>query len=292
MKKMFFYLFVGLTITSCNVNKQLTRSMYNVTLDKDTKESVIHTQLRSKKDTVLITNENISVGQKKRLWNNGEIVISKTDEENLSFKDFKLNIDISKEKYPSDNSYSQLINNNSKYKYLYNPDTSTYIISGKALNDISREENGNIKLVNGNWINMKITDSNNDLIYNGNFQFKKNFAWFTKISTPLLYIADGDLGEFELRKFSPSLGATIVQKNINTTSKWNYIGLNGLLDVESWEKEVDGQPNQTKYSMGAGLTLEIAGYFQFGYTYNFREENWSFVIGATPELIQKLFGIE
>lgn len=294
MKNLLPFILFVVIFSSCSTNRNLTASfLYNPTLTEDLPvTSALETELITKKDTMLINGEYISFGEEKKLWNSGSIRITKTDESNLSFDEFKLKIGFSREKYPSDGSYYPLIRDVSRYKTFYTPKNSTYSFEGKTLNDLIRQENGEKKLVHGNWINIKITDDNDNVLYSGNFQYKKDFAWFTKVSTPLLYVADGDLGEFELRKFSPSIGVTILQKNINTTSKWNYLGLNGLIDVQSWEQEIEGEPTQTKYSIGAGFTLEIAGYFQFGYTYNFNEENWSFVIGATPELIQKLFGIK
>lgn len=267
------------TKSSIKFNSELTNNF----VIKET----IKTEIISTKETVSSESDYISIGEKKEVWDSGKIKIQKKNGSNLSFDDFKINIGVSKQVIPSENSYLPLLGDLSKYKSLYNPSTATYEINGIDINNLARSEKKEL-VKNGNWININISNGAGNLLYSGFFKYKKNYSWFTKVTTPILYVADGDLGEFELRKFSPSIGVTVVQKNLNTFSKWNYLGINALIDIQSWEKEINNE-FITKYSLGAGLTFDIANFFQIGSVYNFNQEKFSFVIGMTPDLIQKLF---
>lgn len=293
MKKLLILTLLTILTNACALKKNIGRTIasnnkFNSTLTNDfvINES-IKTEIINSLDTIHLDKDYIAIGEKNEIWDSGKLKIKKRNSSSLNFNNFKINIGISKQVIPSENSFLPLLNDLSKYKNLYNPTTASYSIKGSELNVLARSEKKQL-IKNGNWINVSISDNSGELIYSGFFNYKKKYSWFTKITTPILYVADGNLGEFELRKFSPSIGVTVVQKNLNTISKWNYLGINALLDIQSWEKQVNNEII-TKYSLGAGLTFDIADYFQIGSVYNFNQESFSFVIGMTPELIQKLF---
>ncbi|TAL70496.1 MAG: hypothetical protein EPN82_02480 [Bacteroidetes bacterium] len=90
------------------------------------------------------------------------------------------------------------------------------------------------------------------------FRFDKPFSWWNgMITPPVLYkIVSGDLAEWTLKEFTPSLGYNFFQFNFNSDI-FPYLSTDILLVTTKLQEE-------GTYSMSGGICLDLSGYFQIG----------------------------
>jgi len=108
-------------------------------------------------------------------------------------------------------------------------------------------------------------------------QYVKRWRGWNGLSSPVLYRAVGNLGDFGLSNFSPSIAGG--PRSYFGGGEHQFVGLNAMLTVYQSTENVD-----RPFSLGAGGIFDFGGWLQAGVNYHFKDRRGYFVIGVRPEV--------
>jgi hypothetical protein len=132
----------------------------------------------------------------------------------------------------------------------------------------------------------EVKDPNNQKTENSYyFRYRNRWEW-SGITSPILYVINGNSASFTASRFSPSLASGMKYNFSGET--FPFIAINALLSVA--QKEAKLPTDAKTYQATFGVALDLSGYVQVGTILEPGTNNYLLVLGFRPEYLAKLFG--